>query len=274
MRAGHVRCLLWALALPIVAGCAQNPYAVQGQVNTLKQQQTTLAQQNEQLQSRAATLDQDNQQLETYLAQARQQNRLLTDQITVVREQLDATVKQLTQVREEKSVVEKKVESSLASSKTRASATITANSSLRRNLPVIDIPGVEVRQDGDVVRIELPADRLFDASGVRLRAEAAQWIEAAAAEIERTSPGQYVGVEGHTDNSPPPSGSYMSPHQYTVAQATVVFDYLTTRTRLRPNQLFLVGHGNNHPVVSNATAAGKTRNRRVELVVYPERVGG
>jgi hypothetical protein len=26
--------------------------------------------------------------------------------------------------------------------------------------------------------------------------------------------------------------------------------------------------------VSNATAAGRTRNRRVELVVYPERIGG
>jgi hypothetical protein len=26
-------------------------------------------------------------------------------------------------------------------------------------------------------------------------------------------------------------------------------------------------------VVSNATAAGRTRNRRVELVVYPEKVG-
>jgi flagellar motor protein MotB len=27
-------------------------------------------------------------------------------------------------------------------------------------------------------------------------------------------------------------------------------------------------------VVSNATAAGRTRNRRVELVIYPERIGG
>ena len=36
---------------------------------------------------------------------------------------------------------------------------------------------------------------------------------------------------------------------------------------------FVVGHGSNHPVVSNATPAGKERNRRVELVVYPEQVG-
>jgi len=53
-----------------------------------------------------------------------------------------------------------------------------------------------------------------------------------------------------------------------------VFDFFTTRTPLRQGQLFLVAHGANHPVVSNATAAGRARNRRVELVIYPERIGG
>ncbi len=36
--------------------------------------------------------------------------------------------------------------------------------------------------------------------------------------------------------------------------------------------MFIVGHGSDHPVVSNATAAGKEPNDRVELVVYPEKV--
>ena len=55
-----------------------------------------------------------------------------------------------------------------------------------------------------------------------------------------------------------------------MARSAAVFDYLTTRGRMRPQELFLVGHGSNHPVVSNASAAGKARNRRVELVVYPD----
>jgi hypothetical protein len=53
-----------------------------------------------------------------------------------------------------------------------------------------------------------------------------------------------------------------------------VFDFFTTRTPLRQGQLFLVAHGANHPVVSNATAAGRIRNRRMEFVIYPERIGG
>ena len=52
-----------------------------------------------------------------------------------------------------------------------------------------------------------------------------------------------------------------------------MFDFLTSRTSLKQGQLFLVAHGPNHPVVSNATAAGRARNRRIELVIYPERSG-
>ena len=48
--------------------------------------------------------------------------------------------------------------------------------------------------------------------------------------------------------------------------------YLTQRGLFRADQLFVGGFGSNHPVVSNATPAGKDRNRRVELVVYPEQV--
>ena len=50
-----------------------------------------------------------------------------------------------------------------------------------------------------------------------------------------------------------------------------VYDVLVSRTRLQPNQLFVIGHGPNRPVVSNATPDGKQRNRRIELVIYPER---
>ena len=33
-----------------------------------------------------------------------------------------------------------------------------------------------------------------------------------------------------------------------------------------------IGHGANNPIVSNASDAGKARNRRIEFVVYPERI--
>ncbi len=52
-----------------------------------------------------------------------------------------------------------------------------------------------------------------------------------------------------------------------------VYDVLLRSTRYQAGQLFVVGHGANHPIASNATLEGKNRNRRVELVVYPEKRG-
>jgi flagellar motor protein MotB len=57
-----------------------------------------------------------------------------------------------------------------------------------------------------------------------------------------------------------------------VAQAMAVYDALTRTAGIPPQQLFVVGHGGSQPLVSNATEAGRARNRRVELVIYPETV--
>jgi chemotaxis protein MotB len=269
-----VRHSLLPLVLLALAGCAQNPYAIQGQMSSLQQQQTALAQQNQQLQSKASTLDQDNQELETLLAQTRQQNKLLQDQLSALRDQLTSANQQLAQTRNEKITIEKKTQASMASSQARAGASITPNSSLNERLPSFTIPGVEARQDGDVIRIELPSDKMFDIGGARLRMDSTPMLDTIAAEIDRLYPGQFVGVEGHTDSDPPtPGSSWLSNHQLSIARSQAVFDYLTARTRLKPGQLFVVGHGGNHPLVSNGTAAGKARNRRIELAIYPERVG-
>lgn len=253
-------------------GCAQNPLVLQGQVQTLQQQQLALAQQNQELQGRAAALDQDNQELGTLLAQARQQAGVLEDQVAALRDQLGSSAAQLARQKEERQEVEKKSETLAASVKRRAGATITANSSLRERLPAVDIPGVEVRADGDVIRLELPGGRLFESGQASLLPQATALIDSVAAEIARAYPEHLVGIEGHTDSDPIRAGPWRSNHQLSVARAMAVYEYLAGRTRLAPRQLFVVGHGANHPVVSNGTQAGKQRNRRVELVIYPERL--
>ena len=50
------------------------------------------------------------------------------------------------------------------------------------------------------------------------------------------------------------------------------YNLLIKRNLVPASQLFVIGHGGNHPIVSNATPEGKARNRRIEFVVYPERV--
>ncbi|MBX9792477.1 MAG: OmpA family protein [Pirellulales bacterium] len=270
----RLRAICCALALaPVCAvGCSPNQYALQGQVQNLQQQQVAVAQQHAELQTRATALDQDNQELERLLAQSQQQVRLLEDQLLAVRDQLKSTTTQLADVRDRFENTDERARTLAASLRKRGGAEIQANSSLSGTLPGLNLPGVEVRRDGDVVRVELPGNRLFVSGSARLLPEAGTLVEQVAAEITRAYPDRIVGVEGHTDSDPVTPGQWANNHQLSVGRAMAIYDHLLARCGMRPEQLMVVGHGSNHPVVSNATAAGKERNRRVELVIYPDRV--
>ena len=270
MRSVFRPCYAAVLAIAATGCTAGNPIALNNQLQRLGQQQLAMQQEGQELRRRADTLDQDNQELETLLAQAEQRSRLIEDRLAATKEQLTSTTSQLAELRDEKTNLENQAKTLSASTKRRVRATITANSSLARSLPKIEIPGIEVRLDGDVVRIELPAGKLFQPGTAQLKPGAGRLIGLAADEIYRAYPRQIIGVEGHTDSDPIRSAYFSSNHQLSTAQASAVLDYLASHTNVRLNRAFVAGHGPNHPVVSNATEAGKARNRRVELVVYPE----
>ena len=186
-------------------------------------------------------------------------------------DQLRSITSQLAQTRAEKENIDRRVQVLNASMQRQGGVTIDPNSSLLQTLPAVNIAGVFVRRDGEVVRIELPGNTLFEPGTDRLRPGAANLIADVAAEIARVYPDQMIGIEGYTDNDPVAGGPWRNNHALSIARAFAVYDVLINRSRLQGNQLFVTGHGPNHPVVSNATPEGKQRNRRIEFVVYPDR---
>ena len=193
---------LVALTLPFLAGCAENPLILRGQLDKSQQQQQAAARQKDELQTRANSLDRDNQELLARLTQEQQRSKVLQDQAAVVRDQLAGTAAQLARLREEKKSNDQKVQALTASLQRQSGTTITPNNSLLQTLPAINLPDVYARRDGDVIRIELPAHRLFEPGNARLLPGSQQAITAVAAEILRTYPDQIIGVEGHTDSDP------------------------------------------------------------------------
>jgi len=256
-----------------LAGCSQNPMVLQGQVQKMQQQQLAMTRQNEQLQSRANALDRDNQELETLLAQERQKSKVIEDQAAAVRQQLSDATAQLTALREAKENTDKQVKAMTASMQRQGRVSISPNSSVQSPLADIELPGLDVRRDGNVIRITLPADRLFHPGTAQLRPDATTFLTQIAAEVQRIYPRQMIGVEGHTDSNPTSLAGYRNGHELSVAWAVAVYNHLTTQTRLQPGQLVVTGHGSNFPRYSNAAAGGAAGNRRVELVVYSDRVG-
>lgn len=265
---------LWLAPLALVGltGCAGNSMVLKGQVDRLQQNQTAMSRQNDEIQSRASALDRDNQELERLLAKTQQRNKIMEDQVAVLQEQLSGLNTQLARVQAEKKESDEKAQTLTASMRRQGGVSIEPNNSLLSTLPAIEMADVHVRRDGDVIRIELPSDKLFDPGTAQLRPDAVEMITDAAVEVVRSYPDQMIGVEGHTDSDPARSWQFHGNHQLSATQAMVVQEVLATKTRLRPEQLFVAGHGANCPVVSNASPSGKQRNRRVELVIYPEKV--
>lgn len=191
----------------------------------------------------------------------REESQLMQEEIAALRAQLASTSAQLAGAR-------------AASAPPTPSPGSIPPATMQSALSSLALSGVEARYDGAVVRLELPADTLFDGSTANLVPAGVALLTQVADEVQRVYPGHYLGIESHVDTEPLQNASWGSPHQLTAARAAAVFDFMTTRTKLRERQLFIVAHGANHPVVSNATAAGRAKNRRIELVIYPERAGG
>jgi flagellar motor protein MotB len=263
-------CSLACLTLAL-AGCAENSFVMKGQLDKYQQQQTALTSQNQQLQTRATALDRDNQELSAQLAQLRQQAKVTDDQLAAMREQLRSTTAQLAQSKTEKDASTKKVDALQASMRRQGGVSIAPNNSFLQTLPALNLPAGHVRRDGDVIRVAMPGRELFETGSSNIKPDGVNLVVNAANELIRLYPAQIIGVEGYTDTDQIVGGQWKNNHELSVARALAVYNVLVTRTRLQPTQLFIVGHGSNQPMVSNATLEGKETNRRVELVVYPEK---
>ncbi|MAT72834.1 MAG: hypothetical protein CMJ58_25415 [Planctomycetaceae bacterium] len=267
--------LLTVLVSLAASGCGrivfkpnQNPQATAAATQQMQQ----VAQQSQEYQARAEALDRDNQELESLLAQSRQQIQLLNGELGATRDQLRTTTDQLLALRTDHEQLQTQTTQLASTQKQHAGAEIRANNSLLKNLSIKNLPGVEVRQDGDVVRIEAPGDRVFMPGSPYLQNGAEQLLTAIAADLRRNFPDHIIGIEGHTDNAPTHSQQFPTHHHLSAAQALTVYNLLVQGGTMPEGQLFVIGHGANHPVVSNASEEGRARNRRVEFVVYPERI--
>jgi chemotaxis protein MotB len=77
-----------------------------------------------------------------------------------------------------------------------------------------------------------------------------------------------VRVEGHTDDRPIKSSQWKSNWMLSTGRSVAVLDVLIS-AGVDPTRLSAAGYGEFHPIASNATAEGRARNRRVDLVVIP-----
>jgi chemotaxis protein MotB len=76
-----------------------------------------------------------------------------------------------------------------------------------------------------------------------------------------------INVQGFTDNVPIHNYDFASNWELSAARAVSVVRLLA-REGIDPERLAAIGFGEYRPVASNATAEGRSRNRRVVLVIH------
>lgn len=78
-----------------------------------------------------------------------------------------------------------------------------------------------------------------------------------------------IRIEGHTDNIPIHTSQFASNWELSTARATTLTKLFIERHNFPPARLSASGYAEFHPVASNATAEGRGKNRRVDIIVLP-----
>jgi outer membrane protein OmpA-like peptidoglycan-associated protein len=84
-----------------------------------------------------------------------------------------------------------------------------------------------------------------------------------------TFPNANLTVEGHTDSY----GSDENNVKLSNERAEAVRQYLLANMGLAPSRVSAVGYGESRPIASNETAEGRTKNRRIDIVLHTDAGG-
>jgi len=111
-------------------------------------------------------------------------------------------------------------------------------------------------------------DVLFDSGKADLTPGAKEIINKVAEIIRKND--KNVRIEGHTDNVPINTYRFPSNWELSTTRAVNVVKYLIEENGIDSYRLSASGYADQHPVDDNNNAAGRQRNRRVDMVILRE----
>ncbi|MNO29331.1 Motility protein B [compost metagenome] len=114
--------------------------------------------------------------------------------------------------------------------------------------------------------ITISDNALFSSGQAVVKDESRQLAKSISTMLQQF-PNYEVLVEGHTDNIPISNSEYPSNWDLSVARALQFMKILLLNPYLDPVKFSPIGYGEYHPIADNATAAGRAKNRRVEVSI-------
>jgi chemotaxis protein MotB len=111
----------------------------------------------------------------------------------------------------------------------------------------------------------------YESGEATIKPEGYQALDQLVELLNAAPPEQLIRVEGHADNmeiGPSLKSVYPTNWDLSKARASGVLRYLVEKGGIDSARMSSIGYGDTKPVVSNATEAGRQKNRRVDIVLY------
>lgn len=124
-------------------------------------------------------------------------------------------------------------------------------------------PNIQIVNHGSYLQVILPEGILFATDSAAVSGIAQNDLYAVARNLNQY-PNSRVEVVGHTDNT----GAAAYNMDLSQRRAQSVAGILTA-AGVAPGRIVAVGRGEDQPVASNASEAGRAQNRRVEILIRP-----
>jgi outer membrane protein OmpA-like peptidoglycan-associated protein len=129
--------------------------------------------------------------------------------------------------------------------------------------PEVNLPGITVRGNDDYQVYGLDEKVLFDTDKAVVKPSAAEALKQITASINQRYAGKDVRVLGFADAR----GDKNYNRALSKERAEAVKNFLVTTDKMPADRVSTEAFGEEQPAASNATAAGRQENRRVEIAV-------
>ncbi len=131
---------------------------------------------------------------------------------------------------------------------------------------------ITIKQVRDRLTINMVEKVLFNSGQAQVK-PAGLKVLTQVSDVLKNVTDKQIRIEGHTDNVPigvKLQEKFPTNWELSTARATNVVRFFIDRGGVNRERLEAVGFADTRPVASNDTEAGRTDNRRIEIVLYPK----
>lgn len=264
-----------ALAMLLMTGCVSKKKLaeVQGNYDNLKTEHAALQKDYNEAQVRIAEYTADSKSLAARLKEEQERNKEMREAYSKLQSSYQSNVQQgnvnISKLVDEINASNKFIKQ-LVDAKTKSDSLNQAlTNKLTRSLTRQEMNDVDVQVLKGVVYISLADNMLYKSGSYEIGDRAGETLSKIAKII--TDYKDYdVLVEGNTDNVPISQKNIRNNWDLSALRASSVVQALQNQYGVDPKRLSAAGRGEYNPVASNATAVGKQRNRRTQIIITPK----